>query len=207
MVLSIKDVPVKTKKCVAKVWSYKLSCSSILFPFRMSCESKFLTILFFKVLILFWLKKLSFLKLGNNSSSQNKPKFSRENVNVDSFMKPLQLHLWHLRPKQSSCSVPTLCSCQQLVLKLLEPGKSCSNKRFTIGWNPFWMCILIFMKLHIFTRSFFLSQFRFLMNIPRKRRCIFVWLCVFLFKLDFKAWKPSKKQRMNDIVMKLYAIC
>ena len=34
------------------------------------------------------------------------------------------------------------------------------------------MCILILMKLHIFTRSFFLSQFQFLMNIPRKRRCI-----------------------------------
>ena len=120
-------------------------------------------------------------------------------------MKPLQLHLWHLRPKQSSCSVPTLFSCQQLVLKLLEPGKSCSNKRFTIAWNPFWVCILFFMKLHIFMRSFFLSQFRFLMNIPRKRRCIFVWLFVFLFKLAFKAWKPSKKQRMNDIVMKLYS--
>ena len=74
--------------------------------------------------------------------------------NVDSFMKPLQLHLWHLRPKQSSCSVPSLCSCQQLVLKLLEPGKSCSNKRFTDIWvksflnvHSYWNCTNFWLAL------------------------------------------------------------
>ena len=129
----------------------------------MNYECKFLTILLFKVL---WEKRCWDAESNQSTTAQVKNVHLCRMYLINSFFviwSKTLIHSWNLFSSIFDIWDPNnlLALCQlyalansYIVLKLLEPGKSCSNKRFTDIWvksflnvHSYWNCTNFWLAL------------------------------------------------------------